>query len=195
MGIILDASSDSKPNTEDMTEEEIRQIPRRKISEVYIPELELQKLREMYSRSVVQDFNDEFHYSKEEREQLEKEHEKLIKLKNMRNRCPRLSEYVIQWRLCLEIIDEVAETNGVMSPEKFKKDVLKGKIYINGMRFPKYNGKRKKYVNWDYIMEEYIEGNIISFDGICDSHSNVVFCDNEVFPPSIMDIVNENLEV
>ena len=156
MGIILDASSDSKPNTEDMTEEEIRQIPRRKISEVYIPELELQKLREMYSRSVVQDFNDEFHYSKEEREQLEKEHEKLIKLKNMRNRCPRLSEYVIQWRLCLEIIDEVAETNGVMSPEKFKKDVLKGKIYINGMRFPKYNGKRKKYVNWDYIMEEYI---------------------------------------
>lgn len=46
-----------------------------------------------------------------------------------------------------------------------------------------------------YIMEEFIEGNIVSFDGICDSESNVVFCDNEVFPPSIMDIVNENLEV
>ncbi len=46
-----------------------------------------------------------------------------------------------------------------------------------------------------YIMEEFIEGNITSFDGICDSNSNVVFCDNEIFPPSIMDIVNENLEV
>ena len=46
-----------------------------------------------------------------------------------------------------------------------------------------------------YIMEEYITGDITSFDGICDSNSNVVFCDNEVFPPSIMDIVNENLEV
>lgn len=46
-----------------------------------------------------------------------------------------------------------------------------------------------------YIMEEFIEGNIISFDGICDSNSNVLFSDNEVFPPSIMDIVNENLEV
>ncbi len=45
-----------------------------------------------------------------------------------------------------------------------------------------------------YIMEEYIEGDITSFDGICDSNSNIVFCDNEVFPPSIMDIVNENLE-
>jgi biotin carboxylase len=49
--------------------------------------------------------------------------------------------------------------------------------------------------NVPYIMEEYILGDIISFDGICDANSNVVFCDNEVFPPSIMDIVNENLEV
>ena len=46
-----------------------------------------------------------------------------------------------------------------------------------------------------YIMEEYIYGDITSFDGICDSNSKVVFCDNEVFPPSIMDIVNENLEI
>ncbi len=46
-----------------------------------------------------------------------------------------------------------------------------------------------------YILEEYIEGNIISLDGICDEDSNIVFCDNEIFPPSIMDIVNENLEV
>ena len=44
-------------------------------------------------------------------------------------------------------------------------------------------------------MEEYIEGDIISFDGIVDENSNVVFSDNEVFPPSIMDIVNENLEL
>lgn len=46
-----------------------------------------------------------------------------------------------------------------------------------------------------YLLEEYIEGNIISFDGVCDEFSNVVYCDNEIFPPSIMDIVNENLEV
>ncbi len=46
-----------------------------------------------------------------------------------------------------------------------------------------------------YIMEEFIEGNIVSLDGICDANSNIIFCDNEVFPPSIMDIVNENLEV
>ncbi len=51
-----------------------------------------------------------------------------------------------------------------------------------------------KGYNIQYIIEEFIEGNIISFDGICDSNSNPVFCDNEIFPPSIMDIVNDNLE-
>ncbi|MCR5231749.1 MAG: ATP-grasp domain-containing protein [Acholeplasmatales bacterium] len=48
--------------------------------------------------------------------------------------------------------------------------------------------------NVKYIMEEYIDGDITSLDGIVDSNSNIVFCDNEVFPPSIMDIVNQNLE-
>lgn len=52
-----------------------------------------------------------------------------------------------------------------------------------------------KHFTVPYILEEFIEGNIISFDGICDEASNVVFCDNEIFPPSIMDIVNLNLEV
>lgn len=46
-----------------------------------------------------------------------------------------------------------------------------------------------------YIMEEFITGNITSLDGICDANSNIIFADNAVFPPSIMDIVNKNLEV
>ena len=49
--------------------------------------------------------------------------------------------------------------------------------------------------NVPYIMEEFIEGDITSLDGICDSNSNILFADNGVFPPSIMDIVNKNLEV
>ena len=49
--------------------------------------------------------------------------------------------------------------------------------------------------NVPYIMEEFIDGDIISFDGVVDSKSKVVFSDNEVFPPSIMDIVNKNLEM
>ncbi len=53
----------------------------------------------------------------------------------------------------------------------------------------------KRGYNVPYIMEEFITGEITSFDGIVDNNSNVVFADNEIFPPSIMDIVNENLDL
>ncbi|MCR4562511.1 MAG: carbamoylphosphate synthase large subunit [Bacilli bacterium] len=42
-----------------------------------------------------------------------------------------------------------------------------------------------------YIMEEYINGYIVSFDGICDDDSNVVFCTSDHFPTPIDQVVNE----
>ena len=45
-----------------------------------------------------------------------------------------------------------------------------------------------------YIMEEYIDGSIVSFDGCCDSNSNVVFCCTDHFPTPVADIVNNDLE-
>lgn len=41
-----------------------------------------------------------------------------------------------------------------------------------------------------YIMEEFIEGAIVSFDGISGDNCEVIFCTSNEFPPSIMDIVN-----
>ena len=49
--------------------------------------------------------------------------------------------------------------------------------------------------NTTYICEPFVSGNIISFDGICDSNSNVVFCASNFFPPSIADIVHEHKDV
>ena len=46
-----------------------------------------------------------------------------------------------------------------------------------------------------YICEQYITGNIISFDGVADSNSNVVFCASNFFPPSISEIVEEHKDV
>ncbi len=42
-----------------------------------------------------------------------------------------------------------------------------------------------------FIIEEYIDGEIISFDGICDSSSNVVFCTCDHFPTPVAEVVNE----
>ena len=42
-----------------------------------------------------------------------------------------------------------------------------------------------------YICEQFVTGNIVSFDGICDENSNVVFCTSNVFPPSVADVVEQ----
>lgn len=46
-----------------------------------------------------------------------------------------------------------------------------------------------------YIMEEYIDGDLISFDGVVDKDSNPVFFSNEVFPTPIMEVVNKVSDV
>ncbi len=45
-----------------------------------------------------------------------------------------------------------------------------------------------------YIVEEYIKGTIVSFDGICDSHSDVVFCTSDHFAIDNADIVIGDLD-
>lgn len=46
-----------------------------------------------------------------------------------------------------------------------------------------------------YIIEEYLEGYITSFDGIANAESEVVICFNETFPTPIATVVRENLDL
>ena len=45
-----------------------------------------------------------------------------------------------------------------------------------------------------YILEEFLEGGIVGFDGVCDSKGNVVFATSDHFPTPIDIIVNEGLD-
>ena len=45
-----------------------------------------------------------------------------------------------------------------------------------------------------YIMEEQITGSIVSFDGVCDDHSNVVFCTTDHFPVPIAELVAQGAD-
>ena len=42
-----------------------------------------------------------------------------------------------------------------------------------------------------YICEQFVTGNIVSFDGVADEDSNVVWCVSNVFPPSVADVVRK----
>ena len=46
-----------------------------------------------------------------------------------------------------------------------------------------------------YVMEEFVYGNIYSYDAICDSKGDVLFESSNWFPPSIADLVNKGLEL
>lgn len=46
-----------------------------------------------------------------------------------------------------------------------------------------------------YIMEEYIDGTIVSYDGVADSHHHILFETSHVFPNPIMNLVNDQLDM
>jgi len=47
----------------------------------------------------------------------------------------------------------------------------------------------------DYIMEEYIEGRIYTFDGLTDAEGNLVFSSSLIYNAGIMEAVNEGLDL
>ncbi len=49
--------------------------------------------------------------------------------------------------------------------------------------------------NIPYIIEEFINGTIHSFDGLADQNSNPLFCTSHVFNKGVMDIVNEDSNI
>lgn len=55
--------------------------------------------------------------------------------------------------------------------------------------------KKKKDEAANYVIEEFITGDICSYDAIIDSHSKPIFESMTVWPPSIMDIVNKQLDL
>ena len=51
------------------------------------------------------------------------------------------------------------------------------------------------YPGGDYVIEEFITGDICSYDAIIDSEGNPLFESMTAWPPSIMDIVNKKLDL
>ena len=89
---------------------------------------------------------------------------------------------------CLAFVDEVGypvvakPDNGVGASHTFK---IENQEHLK--RFFEL-----KWPNTVYIMEEYINGEVNSYDAIIDSHGNPMFETGNISPVSIMDIVNNS---
>ncbi len=51
------------------------------------------------------------------------------------------------------------------------------------------------YPSVQYIMEEFINGTIVSYDGVCDSNRDIIFETSHFFPDPVMDVVNDQLDM
>jgi hypothetical protein len=48
--------------------------------------------------------------------------------------------------------------------------------------------------DFEYIIEEFVDGQVVSFDGIADSKGNTIFCSSSEFPIPNFEIVNNNVD-
>lgn len=144
----------------DLSSDENVVVRRRKIREVNFSDEKLKELEELYSFSCVSDFEDIYHKSEEEKRE-ENEFYDLFKdyYSKRKAKTRKLDEYVYQCRYMMTLLEGVANRNGVYDPDEFKMLVLKGKIKVHGIDFPRFNGSKKirKSINWDYVAEMILD--------------------------------------
>lgn len=112
-----------------------------------------EKMCKVFDHAVVHEFGDEYHLSEEERQAKNAYYETFKLLRKAKKAYNHIDEYVEVMRIALKCLDKVAENNGIYDPEKFKIMYLRGEIEITGLKFPKYKGRDKKNLSWDYIAE------------------------------------------
>lgn len=167
-GIIIDCAPQSSPVFEEfedseeknLSSEEQITVRRRAIRKINFSDEKLEELNRLYSFSCVSDFEDTYHKSEEEKKE-ENEFYDLFKDYNTKRKAKtrKLDEYVYQCRYMMKLLEGVANRNGVYDPDEFKRLVLKGKIKVHGIDFPRFNGSKKikKSINWDYVSDMILD--------------------------------------
>lgn len=120
---------------------------------LYIPPARLEKMESTYGVSIVHDFGDEYHLTDEEREAQNNYYKLFARLNKCKRKYRKINEFVECARISLQCLQAVAENNTVYETDEFMALVMKEKIIVNGWFYPKYNGRDRKQLSWDYITE------------------------------------------
>jgi hypothetical protein len=147
----------------------------------YISPERLAKIEAEYGTVIVLDYGDEYHLTDEEREAQNNYYKLFARLNKCKRKYRKIDEFVNCARISLQCLETVAKNNTVYSPEEFMRLVMKGKINVNGWFYPKYNGRDKKQLSWEYITEfifsdkdpkDLIKGRYNEFEFITDDEDN-----------------------
>lgn len=123
------------------------------LKEVYLSPKRIEQLKEEFSAVVVHEFGDEYHLSEEERRERDQLYDVFKKFRKYKHTYRNIVEYVTVMREALVCLKAVAENNGIYSEDEFIRKFLKKKITITGLRLPRYKGKDRKTLSWDFVTE------------------------------------------
>lgn len=158
---------------------------------LYLSPERLAKMEGTYGVSIVHDFGDEYHLTDEEREAQNNYYKLFARLNKCKRKYKKIDEYVDCARISLQCLQAVAENNTVYSQDKFMSLVLRDKITVNGWFYPKYAGKDRKQLSWDYI-SEFILSDIPSEELIKQKNTEKEFLTDEEFENEERVLFNED---
>ena len=145
---------------EEMDEKSVgidRQTESLSVDDIFVSPERLKYIKSLYHQGVVvNNFGDDYHITEEQKRKNNEYYEVFKPLRRSKRKYRKITEWVIVMREYMKAIKMVADNNQVYSPEKFMEKYSKGKIKINGITFPKYVGKDKKDINWEYVWTEFI---------------------------------------
>lgn len=145
-------------------EEEVQELPKgvrgeseMSLDDIYVSEARLKFIVDGFEKGVVvNNYGDDYHMSEEARMKSNEYYEVFKPLKRSKRKYRKLDEWVKVMRSYMTAIQVIADNNTMYSPEKFMEKYAKGKIKIYGVTFPKYVGKDRKDINWEYVWKEFI---------------------------------------
>ncbi len=114
---------------------------------------EIQQMKDGIREICVNDFSDDYNLTDEEKYANAEEARIYGAVSRTKRKCNNIADFIIAVRFRLDAVDYIAKHNGVYDPEDFLDMVSEGKIILTGLPFPKYTGKDRKKINWDYIWE------------------------------------------
>lgn len=125
------------------------------VRDVYLSPERLEFIRSQFDCVVVHEFGDEYHLTEEERIAKNEFYEAFKVIRKAKRSYRKLDEFVVVMREALRCLDLVANSNSniVYTPDEFKRKFLRNKIYINGLTLPKYKGRDRKDLSWEFITE------------------------------------------
>lgn len=153
----------------------------KKKRDVYLPKERIQAIMNDYETIVVHDFGDEYHLTNEERRKKNRYYELFEIVNKSRNNAKKIGEYVAIMRNYINCLNAIAENNGVYNPDEFRRLFFKGKIFINGLKdFPKYKGKDRKEISWEYITDFILSDEDIKELQVGQNRPDEIYDENDI---------------